>query len=300
MKKLILILVLTLLISTAFVNLNSIEGVNRGTKRKVLLELFTATWCGPCAKYGPYADETYDIYGKDKVILLRNQVWDDGLDTEETNNRCNFYGVTGVPTLYVNGKFEYHPANYSEYRKKIDDILKTTSPIKITVNPMITSGQNLGSLNIMIEVLDNISLKEPHLIATLYEKIVNFEGTNKEKTHRFVIRDYIFDEVGSLLNLKKGDILKFNLPISFKKDVNPNDFGVAVWIQDFQTLEVIQAESGDINIVSTPTPPVILSPNDKQIFVSKPIFKFLSNFKKIKLEISDKEDFSNILVSETI
>jgi thiol-disulfide isomerase/thioredoxin len=118
MKKLILIFILTLLIFTSLINFNYVRSSSFGVKRKVLMELFTATWCGPCAKYGPYVDETYNIYGKDKVILLRNQVWNDGLDTEETNNRCNFYGVNGVPTLYVNGKFEYHPANYSDYRKK--------------------------------------------------------------------------------------------------------------------------------------------------------------------------------------
>jgi len=300
MKKLILIFILTLLIFTSLINFSFVKSSNFGVKRKVLMELFTATWCGPCAAYGPYVDETYNIYGKDKVILLRNQVWNDGLDTEETNNRCNFYGVNGVPTLYVNGKFEFHPKDYSDYRKKIDDILKTTSPISITINPIITSGQNLGLINLKIEVLDDINLKEPHLIVVLFEKLVNYEGPNKEKEHRFVVRDYIYDEVGNLLNLKKGDVLKFSLPLNFKKGSNINDFGIAVWIQDFQTLEVIQAESSEINMISNPTPPVILSPKDKQVFVDNPIFKFLTSFKKIKFEISDKENFSNIILSETI
>jgi photosystem II stability/assembly factor-like uncharacterized protein/thiol-disulfide isomerase/thioredoxin len=296
MKKLILFLLLTFLTLTSFLNLSL--GIESGTKRKVLLELFTATWCGPCAKYGPYADETYNIYGSDKVILLRNQVWNDGLDTEETNNRCSFYGVDGVPTLYVNGKYEYHPANYQDYRKKIDDILKTNSPISIKLNPIITSGATLGNLYITIEVLDNINLKEPHLLVTLYEKLVNYEGPNKEKTHKFVIRDYIYDDAGEVLNLKKGDILKFNFPFKLKQNVNPNDFGIAVWIQDFQTLEVIQAESSNINIISNLTPPVIISPKNQQIFVGDPLIKFLSNSKKIKFQISDKEDFSNILVDQ--
>ena len=282
MKKLILIFVLTSLIFSSFINFNYVESFSFGVKRKVLMELFTATWCGPCAAYNHYADETYNLYGEDKVILLRDQVWGDGLDTEETNNRCNFYGVHGVPTLYVNGKFKYHPAEYNNYRKKIDNILKTTSPISITINPIITSGQNFGVINLKIKVLNNINLKEPHLIVALYEKLVHYEGKNKEKEHRFVIKDYIYDEVGNLLNLRNGGILKISLPLNFKRDVNISDFGVAAWIQDFQTLEVIQAESSDINVISNPTPPVILSPKDKQIFVSNPIFKFLTNFRKIK------------------
>ncbi len=300
MKKIILILVVTLLILGTFLNLRPTEGASIGTKRKVLLELFTATWCGPCAKYGPYVDQTFDIYGQDKIILVRNQVWGDGLDTEETNNRCNFYGVNGVPTLYINGKFDYHPANYSEYRKKIDDILKTTSPISINIDPIITEGKNLGVINLKIEVLDNISLKEPHLIVALYEKIVNYEGINKEKTHKFVIRDYIYDEVGSLLNLKKGDILTFQFPLNLKQNINPNDFGIAVWVQDFENLEVIQVESNNIKIISNPTPPIVISPKDNQIYIEKPIFKFLTNFKQIRFQISDNKSFSNIILDQII
>jgi len=99
MKKITsLVLLLTFLFMLLPVGIGN-NSVKSEVKRKALLELFTATWCGPCAAYGPNADKLYDEMGGDKVILLRNQAWDDGLDTEETNGRCDFYGVTGVPSL---------------------------------------------------------------------------------------------------------------------------------------------------------------------------------------------------------
>ncbi|NLI56589.1 Omp28-related outer membrane protein [bacterium] len=299
MKKFLTILILITLL-VPFLGFYQVNGETTDVKRKVLMELFTATWCGPCAKYCPYADETYDMYGPEKVILLRNQIWDDDLDTEETNNRANFYGVSGVPTLYVNGKYEYRPAYYSEYRSKINEILKTISPISIKLDAKITKDKNLGNIDIEIEVFDNISIKSPQLIVTLFEKLVNYEGTNKEKTHRFVIRDYIYDEVGEKLNLKKGEKYKFNLPLIVRNGVNLNDFGIAAWVQDFSTLEVIQAEASDINVINNPTPPVIFSPKNKQVFVNDPIIKFISNYKKIRFQISDNENFNNILIDETI
>ncbi len=299
MKKFITILILiTLLIP--FLGFYQVNGETTGVKRKVLMELFTATWCGPCAVYAPYVDETYDMYGLEKVILLRNQIGNDGLDTEETNNRSNFYGVTGIPDLYVNGKYEYHPAYYSEYRSKINEILKTISPISIKIDAKITKDKNLGNIYIEIEVFDNINIKSPQLIVTLFEKLVNYEGTNKEKTHRFVIRDYIYDEVGEKLNLKKGEKYKFNLPLIVKSGVNLNDFGIAAWVQDFSTLEVIQAEASDINVINNPTPPLIISPKDNQIFNDFPVVKILSNFGAFKIQLSDKEDFKNIIIDKPI
>jgi len=251
MKKFLTILILiTLLIP--FLGFYQVNGETNGVKRKVLMELFTATWCGPCAMYSHYADETYDMYGPEKVILLRNQIGNDGLDTEETNNRAKFYGVTGIPDLYINGKYEYHPAYYSEYRSKINEILKTISPISIKIDARITKDKNLGDINIEIEVLDILNIKKPRLLVVLFEKLVNYEGTNNEKTHRFVIRDYIDNESGKELNLKKGEKYKFNLPLIVKSGFNSDDFGIAAWVQDFSTLEVIQVELSDIDIVTIP------------------------------------------------
>ncbi|GEM_PF-2113298 len=299
MKKFLTILILiTLLIP--FLGFYEVKGETTGVKRKVLMELFTATWCGPCAVYAPYVDETYDMYGLEKVILLRNQIGNDGLDTEETNNRANFYEVTSVPDLYVNGKYEYRPAYYSEYRSKIEELLKKNSPISIKIDAKITKDKNLGNIYIEIEVFDNINIKSPQLIVTLFEKLVNYEGTNKEKTHRFVIRDYIYDEVGEKLNLKKGEKYKFNLPLIMKSGVNLNDFGIAAWVQDFSTLEVIQAEASDLNVINNPTPPLIISPKDNQIFNDFPSIKILSNFGTFKIQLSDKEDFKNIIIDKPI
>src|SRR5450830_1163174 len=99
-KRILAILVVCVLAVSAANPLIAVDTTSAGTvARKTLMELFTATWCPYCATYGPNADRACDELGPQQVILLRNQVGQDGLDTVETNARCSFYGVTGLPTL---------------------------------------------------------------------------------------------------------------------------------------------------------------------------------------------------------
>ena len=299
MKKITsLVLLLTFLFMLLPVGIGN-NSVKSEVKRKALLELFTATWCGPCAAYGPNADKLYDEMGGDKVILLRNQAWDDGLDTEETNGRCDFYGVTGVPSLFVNGKYQYHPMNYNDYRKKVNEILATQPACAIQLNPVIQSGKNIGVINIDINTISNVNSNNTFLVVALYEKLVSYEGSNKVKTHRFVIRDYIFDELGKKVSLNKGATLSYTFPFILKEETNPQDFGVAAWVQDYSTMEVLQAESKDISILNKPTPPTIVYPEDNARISTLPLnIKWLSPINNYKIQMSDKNDFSNMIADQ--
>jgi len=297
-KKIFVLFLLFVLVFVLLPGSFKLQGKEFASSRKVLLELFTATWCGPCATYGHYADETYDYFGSDKVILLRNQVWQDGLDTPETNARCSFYGVSGVPTLYVNGQYSYHPADYNNYRAKISDLLSKSPKISISLDAQTNSSSQFVSLTVEVKLLESIDTKNLNIVVALYEKQVNYTGSNKVPTHRFVIRDYIFDELGSRINFVNG-LAKINLPIMLKKDANPSDFGIAAWVQDMKTLEVLQAESSDIKVTPVITPPVIVMPRDGDNINNPPLLiKWIGSGDSYKLEISDKEDFSNIFFTK--
>ncbi|MGC8979599.1 VPS10 domain-containing protein, partial [Caldisericum sp.] len=298
-KKTIFAVVLVFFLFLAFVPQKApIRGVEGTNQRKVLLELFTSTWCGPCASYSHYVDETYDYFGKEKVVLVRNQVWQDGLDTPETNTRCEFYGVNGVPTLYVNGQYSYHPMNYSDYRAKINEMLNKPAQVSIVLDPQISSGGNFINLNIEVKLIESISVENLNLVVALYEKQVNYTGLNKVPTHRFVIRDYIFDEIGSKINFING-VAKINMPVLLKRGSKPEDFGVAAWVQDMKTREVLQVESSDIKINSNILPPLVILPQNGSFIKDFPVLvKLVGDGDTYRIEISDKEDFSNIVFSK--
>ncbi|MGB9809822.1 MAG: Omp28-related outer membrane protein, partial [Caldanaerobacter sp.] len=298
-KKTIFAVVLVFFLFLALVPQKApIRGVEGTNQRKVLLELFTSTWCGPCASYSHYVDETYDYFGKEKVVLVRNQVWQDGLDTPETNTRCEFYGVNGVPTLYVNGQYSYHPMNYSDYRAKINEMLNKPAQVSIVLDPQISSGGNFINLNIEVKLIESISVENLNLVVALYEKQVNYTGLNKVPTHRFVIRDYIFDEIGSKINFING-VAKINMPVLLKRGSKPEDFGVAAWVQDMKTREVLQVESSDIKINSNILPPLVILPQNGSFIKDFPVLvKLVGDGDTYRIEISDKEDFSNIVFSK--
>ncbi|MCS7202645.1 MAG: thioredoxin [Dictyoglomus sp.] len=207
--------------------------------RKLVLELFTATWCGPCARYGPLVDKIYDQFSN-QIILLRNQVWHDGLDTKETNNRANYYRIEGVPTLIINGKYAIHPAYYDEIIEIINDILKEKPIYSLEIYDLKRSGNKI-SFKIGIESLSNTT-KNLKLFVIFYEKLVHYEGRNGEKKHRFVIRDYIPDERGKSIKINPKENLELKIEYDLHKNFSPNKFSIAVFLQDVNTKEIYNGE----------------------------------------------------------
>ncbi len=301
-KRILGILVVLMVVVCAASPLHAIGTASAASvARKTLLELFTATWCGPCAAYGPNADKAYDALGQQHVILLRDQVWQDNLDTDETNARCIFYGVNGVPSLHVNGMYSYHPANYADYMQKINSMNSTAPLFQIGVSAQVQTTTNQGAAVIEVKSLTGRDYTNLRLVVALYEKVVAYEGTNKEKTHRFVVRDYLFDEMGEKVELAGLQTRHFSYPLSLRSGSNPGDFGIAAWIQDFSTKEVLQAESADITGTNSPIAPVVLSPRDGQGVQNGLVkIKWTSPSSTIRLQVSNRVDFLSIVLDETV
>lgn len=233
--KFILIVLIFPLILISLIYSSPQENINR----KVVLELFTATWCGPCAIYGPLVDKIYDQFPRE-AILVRNQVWHDGLDTRETNNRANFYGIRGVPTLVINGKYSIHPGSYNEILKIVGDLIKENPLYIIKIQDLKRNNAKI-SFKIKIESLDK-SKRNLKLFVILLENLVHYEGRNREKEHRFVIRDYIPDEKGTNLKINPQELLETKIEYNLPKNFSSNKFSVVVFLQDVSTREIFNGE----------------------------------------------------------
>ena len=247
-KRILAILALCVLAVSVANPLIAVDTTSAGTvARTTLMELFTATWCPPCAMYGPNADRAYDELGPQQVILLRDQVSQDGLDTDETNARANFYGVTGVPTLYLNGTYAYI-ADYSGFVQRIRDMNSVAAQFQVSVSAQVQGATSQGAAAIEVRSLTSSGYGNLHLIVALFEKVVTYQGTNGVKTHRFVVRDYLFGETGEQVGLAGFQTRQFRYPLALPMGSNPGDFGIAAWIQDLSTKEVLQAESAEIAV----------------------------------------------------
>lgn len=223
---------------------NPSEGVY---PRKVLMEVFTATWCGPCATYDHLADQVADEFGSEKVLLIRNQCWDDGLNTSETDARASFYKIQGVPAIVIGGTKQSHPSEIEANSQTISQLLTSKSPFKITMQ------SQKQELKIQISNGSDQSFQELHLITVLYESLVDYSGTNGIKEHKKVIRDYIGNEKGISISVDKKQTVEQTFSISYAINTT-KEYYLVSFLQDVNTKEIYQAERVLVGDSTEPPP----------------------------------------------
>ena len=108
-----------------------------GAPRKVMMEQFTASWCGPCQAVG-YAlgDLTDDFPNTFQAIQMH--IWNSsfGFDAAWCGSRASFYGVTGIPTVQIDGVIKRvgtsgQSGDYSAYLGYLNSRLNADSDVSI-------------------------------------------------------------------------------------------------------------------------------------------------------------------------
>lgn len=184
------------------------------SERVVMIELFTATWCGPCIIVKPTLEQLAEEYGPSQVILLEEHIWDSDYHNTEAEMRYHWYTSEddrGIPDVLFNGLNQRLVGassetylNYERYKEAIEaELIKETkiyistskkmkySTITISGNIKNVSSSPLSSLiiNGMIFedrgevglhylVLDIFTGKKINLIAT--NETVSFSFTSEE------------------------------------------------------------------------------------------------------------------------
>lgn len=122
--------------------------------RFVLFEHFTQASCGPCASQNPAFESTIIIPNPAVVShLAYHTVWP-GVDPMNTYNpgevddRVVYYGVTGVPDVYMNGNQKNaQPGGFTQ--TDVDDQFSMGSPIKISVTEVDNGADRDVTVNVL-------------------------------------------------------------------------------------------------------------------------------------------------------
>jgi hypothetical protein len=122
---------------------------------------------------------------------------------------------------------------------------------QVSISAQVQGTTSQGVATIEVKSLTSSHYGNLHLIVALFEKVVAYEGGNGVKTHRFVVRDYLVGEMGEQIDLAGFQTRQFSYPLALLQGSNPGGFGIAAWIQDFSTKEILQAESADITVASS-------------------------------------------------
>ncbi|MDR2929177.1 MAG: T9SS type A sorting domain-containing protein [Cytophagaceae bacterium] len=234
-------------------------------QRKVMLEGFSASTCGPCAGGNVTLHNVLNQADADTYVLMKNQMnWPGAGDpyyTTEGDARRTYYNVSSVPDMAMDGATGYNTNAFT--LAMLNGAVNVPAKAKINVTA-VQSGQTVTaniSATLLTEGNENI-----RLIATIAEKHTTRNiGTNGEKAFFHVMKKFMTTTSGQALPVITANTpfevdleYTFNgnylLPANAGSPINHatehsvegfDDLEVIVWIQNTTTKEVWQAGRAD-------------------------------------------------------
>lgn len=245
-----------------------------GFWKKPMHEVFTANWCAPCAAANPIIDAIFDTH-KNQYSLIKYQYYNDDYFAPHCGSMATFYGVNGVPSMYINGVSLY-PGYYT------DDLFKENtqkiSDIKLSVDSKAI-GDTVYS-DIKIETSKNIDKESFVRVAVVENKTIGNIGTNGEQAFHNVFMRFLSSWDGNSIGLLNTEN---NVEINLQGAMNHtfveemSDLSIVVYVFHKDSYEILQSEM--IAIPYSPEPPVITSnfENGVSQLDTLPVLEFYSN-----------------------
>jgi glutaredoxin len=236
------------------------------TTRYSLYETFTSSTCPPCTP----ANQTMEqIFGNnpDEYVSLKYQMsWPGNGDpyyTLEGLTRRQFYGVNSVPNVAIDGGWNDNGNNLTQ--AVFDQFQAVPAFVNLMADYSI-SGQTVN-IDVEIDPIQNINSTDLRLFVAIKEKKTTQNVKTNGETEFFdVFKKFASSDQGdpiapltSGVTVNQSFSYTFNGSYILPPDANSpvdhstahtveefSDLGVAVWIQDVVTNEVLQAAEGNL------------------------------------------------------
>jgi thiol-disulfide isomerase/thioredoxin len=182
------------------------------TTRVVLAEMFTGSGCPPCVSADLALDAVGERYAGSEVITLAyhaNIPRPDPMVVAGGDVRRNYYRVTGVPTIEVDGSGkvgggarEAAPRTYADYVTMIDKALETAPRANVTARAT-TDGSKVK----VTATVSNVAAdaKDVKLQIVIAEHELRFVGENGIRFHSMVVRGVAGENNGGFAVNATGD-----------------------------------------------------------------------------------------------
>jgi thiol-disulfide isomerase/thioredoxin len=163
----------------------SIKPAKAIVKKMVLVEQFTATWCGPCVRGTEMMDGIYDKYGERDFILIRHHpsTQGDAMVNKFAQLRANKLGMSYYPSFFIDTKLT-DSRTTDALTKDIKEAKSKGATSSISVDK--STMDNL-TVNLQIEY-ENVP-EGGEIWYCLVEDFLYVKAQNGEKRHRFISRD---------------------------------------------------------------------------------------------------------------
>ncbi len=213
-------ILLSLLLLSAFISFNCKKtdenSVPGEYDQKVLVEEYTAEWCGFCGKAAPKYSEIVDKYQNEALIVAMH--YSDILEVKYPATASyfyNFFDVNGIPSLMVNKKFDDTKEWIVHAESKMG--YKSNAGIKIE------SSYDINTLNIAVSTTTNKEMNDVLLSVYLVEDHVPESkpgaqsGGGGNFVHRNVLREIFTAKTGDLIDLKTDSLITKNFSVNTSK-----------------------------------------------------------------------------------
>ena len=215
--------------------------------RLVLFEEFTNTSCDPCAEFSPALDQTvFDRMGE-MVTITYHWNFPSATDPFYLQNptdvlqRANFYGISGVPALFVDGQ---HAGAWG-YENQLGTYIDISSQVESTANLYTQASidaDNQLHLQWQVACLTPQADHDLRLFAAVVEERLEQAdpAPNGERSWNYVLRKLLPSAEGLLLPANFLAIplqYDYTWPISGFND--EHELGIVSFIQDMQTKAIL-------------------------------------------------------------
>lgn len=225
--------------------------IGTSESRPVVIEEFTATWCGFCYGAGLALDQIHEETSRDEVIVIAYHI-NDAYDVKPFNSsRMEYYGVNGIPHVFFNGNRDRIGGSgetdgqsgvnklYKTYLNLIDlanNDIERSDPFKLSLQGEITTKSIKMKLTLQAEASYPRSLKAIFLTT---RDGIQVNAPNGLSEFNFVVDSYLgeetfeVNEAGTIVCEKDKAA---RLSASWLEDIQP-----VVIIQDTSRKQIVGA-----------------------------------------------------------
>ena len=220
----------------------NIAVVHGNVVRRPLFEMFTSSTCPPCATVNNGFFNNFTDTNADDIVLIKYQMnWPGSGDpyyTPEGGIRRNYYGVSGVPSIFLEG--ENVPNSLNAVTNGLQTALTQPAFVDITGNFVIdgTTIQIDGSL------MPFADIPSARLHVVVIESVTyGNTGTNGETFFKHVMHKMLPNAQGTTVDLTALEAYHFDhsFDMASTNVEEMDDLMVAVFLQNHATKEIYQS-----------------------------------------------------------
>lgn len=233
------ILKIQILMIVLFLSVSSLFSQN-ANRNLVIVEDFTATWCGYCPVAAKACDELVENGISVGVVAYHGS---DDYSNSESEDRIDYYDVWGFPTVYIDGVIETGVSGddmYNLYLMYVNQRLAITTPITVELTNVVFSG-NTFTADVVCEAVGTISATDLVLHASLSESHIPEVWMDDTQELNFVERQMFPDAQGTSIDLVNNTTQTVSIEFTLDSTWIPELCEVVVFVQDVSDKEIYNA-----------------------------------------------------------